>query len=70
MSRSRKEAEYKSSENAREEVIWVETLIKEFAIKIHKVSCLWCDNMGVTYLFANQVSCNEKTHRGSIFILS
>jgi hypothetical protein len=70
VSRSSKEAEYKSSANARAEVIWVETLLKELAIKIHEVSYLWCDYMGVTYLFSNQVSCTKKIHRETIFILS
>ena len=53
VSRSSTEAEYKSLANATAEVIWVETLLKELGIKIKETPCLWCDNIGATYLSSN-----------------
>jgi ATP sulfurylase len=41
--------------NATAEVIWVETVLKELGIKTFEVQCMWCDNMGATYLSANRV---------------
>jgi hypothetical protein len=55
VSRSSTEAEYKALANATAEVIWVQTILKELGIKTSKVPCLWCDNMGATYLSANPV---------------
>jgi histone deacetylase 1/2 len=55
VSRSSTEAEYKALANATAEVIWIQTILKELGIKISKVPCLWCDNMGATYLSANPV---------------
>jgi hypothetical protein len=55
VSRSSTEAEYKSLANATAEVIWLETLLKELGIKLSARPCLWCNNMGATYLSANPV---------------
>jgi histone deacetylase 1/2 len=55
VSRSSTEAEYKSLANATAEVIWIESLLKELGIQRNEVSCLWCDNMGATYLSANPI---------------
>jgi histone deacetylase 1/2 len=55
VSRSSTEAEYKSLANATAEVIWIESLLKELGVKKWHVSCLWCDNMGATYLSANPI---------------
>ena len=55
MSRSSTEAEYKSLANATAEVMWIETLLDELGIGRTHVSCLWCDNLGATYLSANSV---------------
>ena len=49
------EAEYKSLANATAEIIWVESLLEELGIKKNRISCLWCDNLGATYLSANLV---------------
>ena len=50
------EAEYKSLANATAEIIiWVESLLEELGIKKNRISCLWCDNLGATYLSANPV---------------
>jgi hypothetical protein len=55
VSRSSTEAEYKSLANATAEVIWIESLLGELGIQRNKPSCLWCDNMGATYLSANLI---------------
>ncbi|XP_073363465.1 uncharacterized protein [Aegilops tauschii subsp. strangulata] len=55
VSRSSTEAEYKSLANATAEIIWVESLLEELGIKKNRISCLWCYNLGATYLSANPV---------------
>jgi histone deacetylase 1/2 len=54
VSRSSTEAEYKSVANAAE-VIWVQSLLAELGVKEMQTPCLWCDNLGATYLSANPV---------------
>jgi histone deacetylase 1/2 len=55
VSRSSTEAEYKALANATAELIWVEALLKELGVRLKKKPCLWCDNLGATYLCANPV---------------
>jgi histone deacetylase 1/2 len=55
VSRLSTEAEYKSLANATAEIIWMESLLGELGIRRNQVSCLWCDNMGATYLSANPI---------------
>jgi histone deacetylase 1/2 len=55
VSRSSTEAEYKSLANATAEIIWVESLLNELGVQRNQTSCLWCDNMGATYLSANPI---------------
>lgn len=55
VSRSSTEAEYKAMANATAEVIWLESLLAELGVKTHSTPCLWCDNLGATYLSANPV---------------
>jgi histone deacetylase 1/2 len=54
MSRST-EAEYKSLANTTAEVMWLQTLLDELKVAQSKISVLWCDNIGATYLSANHV---------------
>jgi histone deacetylase 1/2 len=55
VSRSSTEAEYKSVANATAEVIWIQSLLRELGVKTTQTPCLWCDNLGATYLSANPV---------------
>jgi histone deacetylase 1/2 len=55
VSRSSTEAEYKAIANATGELIWVEALLKELGVTFKQKPCLWCDNLGATYLSANPV---------------
>jgi hypothetical protein len=36
-------------------VIWGETLLKEVGVKVKEVPCLWCDNMGAIYSYADPI---------------
>jgi histone deacetylase 1/2 len=55
VSRSSTEAGYKALANATTELIWVEALLRELGVKLKEKPCLWCDNLGATYLSANAV---------------
>jgi hypothetical protein len=55
VSRSSTEAEYKALANATAEMIWVEALLRELGVRLKERLCLWCDNLGATYLSANPV---------------
>jgi hypothetical protein len=53
VSHSSTEAEYKAIANATTELIWVEALIRELGVSLKERPCLWCDNLGATYLSVN-----------------
>jgi hypothetical protein len=64
VSRSSTDAEYKSLANATTEVIWVQTIMRELGISQPGVACLWCDNLGATYMMANHVFHARTKHIG------
>jgi hypothetical protein len=55
VSRSSTKAEYKSLANAIAEIIWVKSVLHELRVKWSRPACLWCDNLGATYLTVNPV---------------
>jgi hypothetical protein len=55
VSRSSTEAEYKSVANATAEIMWIQGLLQELGVFLRRAPCLWCDNLGATYLSANPV---------------
>jgi hypothetical protein len=55
ISRSSMESEYKVLANATAEMIWLQSLLRELGLLCHRhAPILWCDNLGATYLSANQ----------------
>jgi histone deacetylase 1/2 len=55
VSRSSTEAEYKALADATTELIWTEALLRELGVRLRQKPCLWCDNLGATYLSANPI---------------
>ena len=55
VSRSSTEAKYKALANATAEIVWVQSLLGELGVFQSRSACLWCDNLGATYLSANPV---------------
>jgi hypothetical protein len=55
MSRSSTEVEYKALANATAEVIWIQAVLCELGVSQPRPLCLWCDNLGATYMSANLV---------------
>ena len=41
--------------HATAELIWVEALLHELGVTLRDKPCLWCDNLGATYLSTNPV---------------
>lgn len=53
VSRSSTEAEYNALANATAEIIWIQSVLEELKVPQSRIPCLWCDNLGATYLLAN-----------------
>lgn len=53
VSRSSTEAEHKALANATAEVIWIHSVLAELRVPQSRIPCLWCDNLGATYMSAN-----------------
>jgi hypothetical protein len=53
VSQSSTEAEYKALANSTTEVIWVQSVLTELGINLPCSLCLWCDNLGATYMTVN-----------------
>jgi hypothetical protein len=62
MSRSSTEAEYKALANATDELMWVQTLLKELHVHSPQATRIWCDNIRATYLTANLVFYGRTKH--------
>lgn len=56
------ELENKSLANATAELIWIQSLVAELKVPQPRISCLWCDNIGATYLSANPVFHGRTKH--------
>jgi hypothetical protein len=41
--------------NVAVKVAWLQSMLKELGVKEDDKSCLWCDNLGATYLSANSI---------------
>jgi hypothetical protein len=52
ISRSSTEVEYRVLANATAEVIWIQSVLGELGVRLNRVPCLWCDNLGATYMTA------------------
>jgi hypothetical protein len=53
VSRSSTEVEYKTLANATVEVIWVQSVLSKLGVVLPRPPCLWCDNLGATYMTPN-----------------
>jgi len=62
VSRSSTEAEYKALADATAEIIWIQVLLRELWVSLHKPPSLWCDNIGATYLTANPIFHRRMKH--------
>jgi hypothetical protein len=62
VSRSSTEAEYKTIANITAEIIWIQALLKELGVYLHRPPRLWCDNIGATYLTANPIFNGRTKH--------
>ena len=62
VSRSSTEAEYKAVVDVTAELIWIQVLLRELGISQAQAPSLWCDNICVTYLFANPIFHRQMKH--------
>lgn len=62
VSRFNTEVEYKALANATAKLIRLQSVLRELKITQPRVPCLWCDNLGATYLSANPVFHGRTKH--------
>jgi hypothetical protein len=62
VSRSSTQTEYKSLANVIAEIIWIQSLFEELKLVKYAAAILWCNNLGVTYLFTNLVFYSRTKH--------
>jgi histone deacetylase 1/2 len=55
VSRLSTEVEYKSVANTTAEFMWIQGLLRELGVFLGRAPCLWCDNLGATYLLVNPI---------------
>jgi hypothetical protein len=48
--------------NATAEIVWVQSILKELGVREDDKLCLWCDNLGSTYLSANTIFHGQVKH--------
>jgi hypothetical protein len=49
------ETEYRSLAMATSEFLWLTSLLKELDHQVSRLSVIWCDNLGATFLVANPI---------------
>ena len=62
MARSSTEAEYRSLASTTAEVCWLQSLLSELDAPSPTKPIIYCDNIGATYLAANQVFHSRMKH--------
>ncbi|XP_062103555.1 uncharacterized mitochondrial protein AtMg00810-like [Humulus lupulus] len=55
VSRSNTESKYRALANVVAEIVWIQSLLKEFAFSLQRTPISWCDNMGASALAANPI---------------
>ncbi|GKB10890.1 gag/pol polyprotein [Tanacetum coccineum] len=60
--RSSTEAEYKALADTVAKLTCLQALLHELGIRSSSTHMLWCDNLGATYLLANQIFCARTKH--------
>jgi hypothetical protein len=53
ISGSSTKVEYKALANATTDVIWIQSVLVDLGIRLNRIPCLWCDNLGTTHMTAN-----------------
>lgn len=61
-SRSSIEAENKSVANVNAEIMWIHELLSELGVFQPWAPCVWCNNLGATYLTANPIFYTHTKH--------
>jgi histone deacetylase 1/2 len=62
VARSSTEVEYKALADGTVEVLWLRYLLTDLCFSPSFVTTIWCNNLGVTYLFANLIFHTRTKH--------